>query len=313
MEELPYNKAAAYLFKLNWAAGERVLRFLLLNRRAPVVAGIERDLPYVQKGGRLRKLDVFRPPGKPPHPVMVYIHGGGNHVGDKRTYDRICMTFASAGCLVFNANYRLSPRAGYREQLQDTAAAVNWVHRNADRYGGDLGRVFLAGDSAGAYHAAMYAAERLNPGLSRALDIEPSMPLESLRGLLLFYGVYDLVTVGDSGFPFSKMLITGFLGRDPRLFKEGAELASPLFHVKPGFPPCFLATSEIDQLHYQTLDFAGALEKSGVEHELLVLRKKDFPLTYHGFLNFWFTRGARLAMERALHFLSRHGLEEASG
>lgn len=309
MERLPYNKFAAYLFKFNWAVGERILRLLLLNRRAPQVWGIERDVPYLERAGRLQKLDVFKPSRKPPHPVMVYIHGGGNHVGDKRTYDRICKTFASAGCLVFNANYRLSPRAGYREQLQDTAAAVNWVWENAGRYGGDLGRIYLAGDSAGAYHAAMYAAETLNPELSRALGIETLMPLESLKGLLLFYGVYDLVTVKDCGFPFSRMLITGFLGRDPKLFKEGAELASPLFHVKPGFPPCFLATSEIDQLHYQTLEFVRALEESGAQSELLVLRKKDFPLTYHGFLNFWFTKGARLATERALEFLGRHGLD----
>jgi acetyl esterase/lipase len=222
---LPYSKAFAYLFKLNWAAGERVLRALLLNRHAPEVGKIERDLRYVEKGNRLQKLDVFLPPSKPPYPVLVYVHGGGNHVGDKRTYDRICRVFAASGCLVCNANYRMAPRCGYREQLQDAAAAVNWAHAHAPGYGGDAERMFLAGDSAGAYHAAMYAAEALHQDLRRALSVPSCVPASSIRGLLLFYGVYDLVTVGDTGFPRGQMLITGFLGRDPELFRKGAELA----------------------------------------------------------------------------------------
>ncbi|MBC7246415.1 MAG: alpha/beta hydrolase fold domain-containing protein [Actinobacteria bacterium] len=306
-EKLPYGTAFAYLFKFNWAVGERILRALLLNRRAPEVGAIERDLPYVEEGSRLQKLDVFIPPSEPPYPVLVYVHGGGNHVGDKRTYDRICRVFASSGYLVFNANYRMAPRFGYREQLQDTAAAVNWAYAHAQDYGGDPGRVFLAGDSAGAYHAAMYAAEALHPDLRRALSIPTCIPASCIRGLLLFYGVYDLVTVGDTGFPFGRMLITGFLGRDPGLFREGAELASPVRYVTPQFPPCYLATSEIDQLHSQTLDFVRALAENGVEHELLNLTRREHPLTYHGFLNFWYTRGAALAMDGALRFLESHG------
>ena len=305
-EKLPYNNTFAYLFKFNWAVGERVLRALLLNRRSPEVGAIERDLRYVEKGSRLQKLDIFIPPSGPPYPVLIYVHGGGNHVGDKRTYDRICRVFAASGYLVCNANYRMAPRYGYREQLQDVAEAVNWSHAHAQGYGGDPERVFLAGDSAGAYHAAMYAAEALHPELRRALSIPSCVPASCIRGLLLFYGVYDLVTVGDTGFPLGHMLITGFLGRDPELFRKGAELASPLRYVTPDYPPAFLATSEIDQLHSQTLDFVRALEEKGVKHELLKFTRREHPLTYHGFLNFWFTRGAALSMDGALRFLARH-------
>jgi len=304
-EKIPYSTVFAYLFKLHWAAGERILRVFLLNRRAPEVGDIERNVSYVERGGRLQKLDVFVPPSEPPYPVLVYIHGGGNHVGDKRTYDRICRTFASHGYLVCNANYRMAPRCGYREQLQDAAAAVSWARAHAQGYGGDAERVFLAGDSAGAYHAAMYAAEALHPEVGQALGVPSCIPPACIRGLLLFYGVYDLVTVGDCGFPFGRMLITGFLGRDPELFREGAELASPVRYITPDFPPCFLATSEIDQLHSQTLEFARILEERGVESELLNLTRKEHPLTYHGFLNFWYTRGAALAMDGALRFLAR--------
>ncbi len=298
-----YNQFLAWLIKILWSAGERLLRTLLLNRRAPEVGAVYRDVPYLPDARRQQRLDVFLPPGDPPWPVMVYIHGGANHFGDKRTYDRICKTFASKGFLVFNANYRLSPRFKYREQLCDTAAAVNYAFRHAPSYGGDTSRIFLAGDSAGAYHAAMYAAGILHPSLASSLGSEYVMPRESLSGLLLFYGVFDLTTVGDSRFPFSPLFITGFLGRDPEEFRKAAELASPIGWVTRDFPACFLATSEIDPLHSQTMAFAGRLAEEGVEHELLVLGRREFPLTYHGFLNFWFSRGSRLTVERSLAFL----------
>lgn len=306
MEKLPYNLAFAYFLKINWAVGERVVRTLILNRKAPPVAGVVRNVPYVEGGNRLQVLDVFRPPGEPPFPVLVYIHGGANHLGDKKTYDRVCKVFASRGFLVFNANYRMAPRWRYREQLQDAAAAVNWAHRNAQAYGGDPARVFLAGDSAGAYHAATYAAQVIHPGLAKALGTSPSVPLEDIRGLLLFYGVYNLVTVGDSRFPFARLFITGFLGRDPEEFRRAAELASPVRYVTPDFPPSFLSTSQIDPLHSQTLEFVQRLQEEGVEYELVRLGRKEYPYTQHGYLNFWFTRGAQLTMERALDFLSRH-------
>ncbi len=307
LDKLPYNTVFAYLLKFNWAVGERLVRALLLNRKAPPVSGVERDLPYVKGGSRLQVLDVFEPLGEPPHPVLVYLHGGANHLGDKRTYDRICRVFASRGYLVFNANYRMAPRWRYREQIQDAAAAVDWAYRSAEAYGGDRTRFFLAGDSAGAYHAATYAAQVIHPGLSEALGTSPAVPLESIRGLLLFYGVYNLVTVGDSRFPFARLFVTGFLGRDPEEFRRAAELASPVSRVTSDFPPCFLSTSEIDPLHSQTVEFVERLKEAGVEHDLLELSREEYPRTQHGYLNFWFTRGARLTMERALEFLSRHG------
>ncbi len=307
MEKLPYNFAFAYFLKLSWALGERVARTLVLNRKAPPVAGVERDIPYVKGGNRLQVLDVFKPVGEPPFPVLVYIHGGANHLGDKRTYDRICRVFTSHGLLVLNANYRLAPRWRYREQIQDVAAAVDWAYRHAEAYRGDPSRVFLAGDSAGAYHAAMYAVEVIHPELAGALGTAPAVPLESIRGLLLFYGVYDLVTVGDSRFPFSKLFITGFLGRDPEEFRRAAEVASPVRYVTADFPPCFLSTSCIDPLHYQTLDMVRELQDKEVVHELVNLGKREYPYTQHGYLNFWFMRGARLTMERALDFLFHHG------
>ncbi len=299
----PYSNTLAYLLKFQWAAGERVARALLLNRFAPRVAGVERGARYVMGGHRLQSIDVFKPPGEPPFPVLVYFHGGAQHVGDKGTYDRVCKTFAAAGYLVFNANYRMAPRFKFRTQWQDAASAVKWAYESAAWYGGDNSRLFLGGDSAGASLSSAYAVMAQDEGLRREVGVRECLPVEALRGLLLFYGVYDCWTAQESKFPLTRYVMTGYLGRDPEVVNECIEVASPLRHVLPGFPPCYVATSEIDPLHPETLALLPVLEEKGVEYEYLNLPRGEYPHTQHGFLNFWPSKAARLAMRGAIDFL----------
>ncbi len=298
-----YSRGLFHVAKLIWALGERVLRTLLLNRCAPRIGGIERNIRYRFGGSRLQSLDVFRPRGEPPWPVLVYIHGGGFHFGDKRTYDRVCRRFASGGHLVCNINYRMAPRWGYPEQVQDVAAAIAWAADNASWFGGDTERIFIAGDSAGAYFAAEYAALMLDEGLARRVPVGGCVPPERLRGLLLFYGAFDFERVQRTSFPFVREMATGFLGRDPAVFAERASEASPLRHISPGFPPCFIATSEIDPLHPESLELRNRLSEEGLPFRLLTLPAAQYPFTWHGFLNFWWCRGARRTMREALAFL----------
>jgi acetyl esterase/lipase len=300
-----YNMLLAYAIKINWAVGERVMRALLLNRNAPAVAGVERNISYVPGGHRLQRLDVIRPLGEAPFPVLVYIHGGAHHFGDKGTYDRICKCFAASGFVVFNANYRMAPRWDFPEQVRDAAAAVKWAYDNAAAYGGDNRAVFIAGDSAGAYFSAMYAVMAHDEEVRRGVPVDECIPAEAIKGLLLFYGVYDLETVAYTKFPFTKLFSAGFLGRDPGLREERAEVGSPIRHLPPGFPPCFIATSELDPLHSETVSFLNALKERGLTYEYLNFPRKKYPFTYHGFLNFWFLASARRAMRGALEFLEK--------
>ena len=142
---------------------------------------------------------------------------------DKKSDVRVCKCFAHEGYLVFNINYRLAPAAVFPEQFQDVGNAVSWVFASAKEYGGDNRKIFLAGDSAGAYFAAMYAAAAGKEELARALSIRETIPPESLRGLILFYGAYDMDTVLHTGFKGIKFMAEGFLGKDPLLYRERAQ------------------------------------------------------------------------------------------
>ena len=60
------------------------------------------------------------------------------------------LRFARRGYVVFNVNYRLAREARFPAAIEDVCAAHRWIVENAHRFGGDVGRLVYAGESAGA-------------------------------------------------------------------------------------------------------------------------------------------------------------------
>lgn len=118
-------------------------------RRALRSVEVTRDVPYLDDGHPAHRLDVYRPKGPGPFPVLLYIHGGGFRILSKETHWAMALRFARRGYLVFNAEYRLAPRDPFPAAVEDACGAYAWVARHAESYGGDLSRLALAGESAG--------------------------------------------------------------------------------------------------------------------------------------------------------------------
>ncbi|MGW0362764.1 carboxylesterase/lipase family protein [Streptomyces sp. NPDC002990] len=100
-------------------------------------------------------------------PVLVWIHGDGT-VGGGSFFDG--RRLAARGLVVVTVNYRLGVFGGFAHRglpgsgtygLQDQQAALRWVRRNAAAFGGDPGRVTVAGSSFG---AAAIAGHLTSPG-----------------------------------------------------------------------------------------------------------------------------------------------------
>jgi para-nitrobenzyl esterase len=100
------------------------------------------------------------------HPVLVYIHGGGNTEGSGSVPVYDGSGLAAKGLVVVTINYRLgvfgffghpelTQEAPYHASgnyaLLDQIAAVKWVKANAAAFGGDPARITVAGQSAGAF------------------------------------------------------------------------------------------------------------------------------------------------------------------
>ncbi|MEA3277425.1 MAG: alpha/beta hydrolase [Pseudomonadota bacterium] len=234
-------------------------------------------------------------------PILVYFHGGGWISGDIRNYDGICAALSLNGFLTFNVNYRLAPRHKFPVQLQDVACAIDWISRHAEEYGGDSSRFFLAGDSAGAQLVSWYASALQKTELLEKAGITDAIESKHLRGVLLFYGVYDFDSILNSNFPFISRYAKCFLGGDPELFRENSKLASPINHITSSLPPVFLCAGERDGLFRQTIEYAKALENKGVACTRVLLPKEHF--ASHGFLYFSWLRPTKVAFEKAGAFL----------
>ncbi|WP_033352518.1 carboxylesterase/lipase family protein [Kitasatospora aureofaciens] len=120
-------------------------------------------------------LNVCTPdPGAAGLPVLVWIHGGGFISGTSGDplYDPVAL--ARAGLVVVSVNYRVGAEgfallegAPANRAFLDQVAALEWVQRNIAGFGGDPGRVTIAGQSAGAASVAALLTMRRARGLFR--------------------------------------------------------------------------------------------------------------------------------------------------
>nr|WP_298717771.1 alpha/beta hydrolase [uncultured Steroidobacter sp.] len=163
------------------------------------------------------KLDVYYPKGTKGFATLVWFHGGGLTGGN-----RYFPNLKDQGIALVAASYRLAPKAQPPAYIEDSAAAVAWVLKNIERYGGDPKQVFVAGHSAGAYLATMIA---MDPKWLAAHKVSN----QSLAGVI----------------PVSGQMTTHFTVKSQRGDK-GPQLRpiideyAPLYHAANEFPPMCL-------------------------------------------------------------------------
>ncbi len=301
-----------------WAALARALlkglelygRAFVFNSCPPRVGEAHYDLGYSGTRRSGQRLDVFTPPARRrrgPAPVLVNVHGGGLMCMDKRSYERFGRSLARAGFVVFNVNYRLAPRAGYLQQMEDVAAAVGWAHENAGRFGGDPSRMALAGDSAGAWLVGWYVQAARDPSLLEGVNAS-TVPASALRAVLFIYGAFDWEEIhGASRLtrPFVRMMLRAAFSDDLDECLRLSRRYSVTRNLEPGFPPCMIISGRTDPIHSVSRTFARACEKKGVEHEDVFLPWYLFPEATHAFMLVWFYPGSLWASFRARRWLRR--------
>ncbi len=130
---------------------------------ADAVGGDE-DCLYLNVYARRRGPEEV-PRGDGRRPVLVWIHGGGNVIGQGASYDGGFLA-ASQDVVVVTFNYRLGPLGWFRHAalrghatsledrsgnfgLLDMVRALEWVRENIAAFGGDPGNVTIFGESAG--------------------------------------------------------------------------------------------------------------------------------------------------------------------
>ena len=239
-----------------WAAVAASSALAVFNALVPVDRGVARAAEGVAYGHDPRqKLDVYRPAASAGKlPVLVFGYGGAWNSGERGLYDFAGRAFAAAGFLTIIYDYRLVPDVRFPAFVEDTAAVIAWASRNAERFGGDGGRLVLAGHSAGAYNVALAA---LDPRFLAAHGLDPGV----IAGVAALAGPFDFL-------PLDGPSTRAAFGQWPDL-----EETQPVNAVTPAAPPFLLITGDADRTVYprNSRNLAERLERAGVEARLVIL------------------------------------------
>lgn len=131
-------------------------------------------------------LNIWAPASGGPHPVLVWIFGGGEVKGSPSDSLYDGSRLAARGIVVVNISYRLgslgflkvdhlfgNDYAGAENNaLLDIAAALDWVQTEIAAFGGDPDRVTIAGESAGAKNTCSMLGLRAAQGKFHGAIVE---------------------------------------------------------------------------------------------------------------------------------------------
>jgi acetyl esterase/lipase len=242
---------------------------------APAGVRIERDVSFLD-ASRAEKADLYLPAHDAENarrPAVLIIHGGGWTGGDKGAAREINIgtNLALHGYVGMSINYALAGRGkvSWPQNLHDCKTAVRWLRKNADRLRVDPERIGVIGGSAGGHLAAMLAVTGADDGL------DPSAPYGGyscrVRCAVDLYGPADLMQYHD----------VQMLGKTRTEAPELYRVASPTTYADKGDPPILILHGTADKTVdlKQSEAFAAALEKVGVEHELVIV--EGAPHTFH--------------------------------
>jgi acetyl esterase len=209
-------------------------------------------------------------------PAIAYYHGGGHVIGSLDTHDLIARNLChGAAALVASIDYRMGPEHKFPAAVEDSFAALEWLHSNAGSLGADSGRLGVHGDSAGGNLAAVVALLARDRG-------GPPLRLQSL-----VYPVTDYTLCAPSYQTYAEGY--GLLTRAAmqwfqlHYLRRPADAedwrASPLRATRlAGVAPAIVVTAECDVLHDDGANYAEALRRAGVPVEY-----REYPGMVHAF------------------------------
>lgn len=184
---------------------------------------LEMDQPYGKAPYQL--LDWYLP-DEEGFDIVIWFHGGGIEQGSRKGGKALAQQAVANGYGFVSVCYKLYPEARFPEFLLDAAAAVAFVIKEMEQYGGR--RVIVSGGSAGAYLIMMLA---LNKAYLRNAGADRSR-------ILAF--------VSDSAQMTTHFNVLRERGQDSRL--ERIDDAAPLYYsgVFPQTEPLLLISYEND-------------------------------------------------------------------
>ena len=152
----------------------------------------------------------------------------------------------------------------YPAPVRQGNAALAWLSQHGSRFGGDPDRMAVGGDSAGAQIASQLAAVETSPRLAAAMGLTPGLVAAHLRAAVFYCGLYDMTTVGGTGFPALRTYLWSYTGTrnwraDPRIGQ-----LSTTAQATAAYPATYLTVGDADPFRTQGAELARVLRSRGV-------------------------------------------------
>lgn len=167
-----------------------------------------------------------------PHPLLVWLCGGGFSVMDKDVWIPQLIYFAKKGYVVASVEYRTTNESRFPDPVVDIKAAIRYLRAHADDFFIDPDRIVLGGESAGACLSLLAAATDGNRFFERGDYLNYS---SSVQAILDFYGTVRLDhqrTYGGEGFVTES---------------AGVKFGNAETMLSSKMPPVFIAHGDKDQ------------------------------------------------------------------
>jgi acetyl esterase/lipase len=181
-----------------------------------------KDIPYNTESPRQR-LDIYKPKGEGPFPVVVNIHGGGWYTGDKADFSVPGrLKFLPYGYAVVSVGYRLMDTAVFPAQLEDVENGIAWIVEHGAEYHLDTLRMGIISGSAGT-PLALTAALKSKAFRAASMNcsiLDFSTMTRQFRQLNLERT--PMFAIPDSDCSIESLLLGGAVQEMPELCREAA-------------------------------------------------------------------------------------------
>lgn len=197
-------------------------------------------------------------------PVIMYFHGGGWILGDKKVYDRLVREISngSQAAVVF-IDFDRAPESQYPIAIEEAYAVTKYVSERGNEFNLNSAKLAVMGDSVGGNMATvvtMLAKERGGPNIDYQV---------------LFYPVTDANFETESYKEFAngywlsteamKWFWNAYLPDENERKKHTVSPLQASIEQLKGLPPALVITNEFDVLRDEGEAYAHKLIQAGVE------------------------------------------------
>ena len=219
---------------------------------------------------------VFNPLHKDNLPVIIQYHGGGfisplvpgleySLWQDARNYEAV----------VFAVDYRVAPEHRFPAAVDDSYASFQWIAENAQRFGGDVNKIVLMGNSAGANLVAAITQRAKKAGIGNRIKLQVLNGLPADLRPQHMESSESYLQNASGYFQTKALCYFAVETYAPEQYND-PEVSPILAADFSGLPPALIVTAEFDPMRDDGPLYAAKLSAAGVK-----VREKCFAGQLH--------------------------------